>query len=53
MVLGTGSTFTASLSGALIGQAAIPIPLLGAFIGGIIGGVVGSKSSNFMISKLN
>ncbi|KAL4449739.1 hypothetical protein ABPG74_008112 [Tetrahymena malaccensis] len=53
MALGTGSTITASFSGALIGQAVIPVPILGAFIGGVIGGIIGGTSSNYAIQMLN
>jgi phage tail tape-measure protein len=31
------------LSGAKIGSAAIPIPVVGTFVGGVVGGVVGTE----------
>ncbi|MFZ2955848.1 MAG: hypothetical protein WA705_02990 [Candidatus Ozemobacteraceae bacterium] len=35
-----------SMAGAVIGQALIPVPFLGAVIGGIVGGVVGGLATN-------
>lgn len=53
MALGTGSALTGSFSGALLGQAVIPVPILGAFIGGVIGGIIGGTSSNYAIQMIN
>jgi hypothetical protein len=41
IAIGTGATFGSSVTGGIIGQTLIPIPLLGAFIGGLIGGIIG------------
>lgn len=41
-VFGTAST---SIAGMLLGQALIPIPFFGAFLGGVVGGFLGQKST--------
>jgi hypothetical protein len=41
IALGTSTTVGTSITGGIIGQSLIPIPLLGAFIGGLIGGIIG------------
>jgi len=35
--------FAGMLSGAKLGNAAIPVPVLGTVVGGVVGGVVGSE----------
>lgn len=44
-----GSTVT----GMMIGEVVIPVPILGAFVGGVIGGYVGEKGSRELTAILN
>jgi phage tail tape-measure protein len=39
----TAGIFASMLSGARLGNMAIPVPVLGTFVGGVVGGVVGSE----------
>jgi phage tail tape-measure protein len=45
VALRTGSRLAAGTTGAIVGQAAIPVPILGAFIGGLVGGLMGGVIS--------
>ena len=53
MALGTGSLVGTSVTGAIVGEILIPIPILGAVVGGLIGGYFGVKSNNYIFEKLD
>ena len=53
IVLNTGTAVGGSITGAIFGQALIPIPILGALVGGILGGIIGGTSSQLVIGLLN
>lgn len=40
-VIKTGATVGTSIVGALVGQALIPIPIVGALVGTVVGGLIG------------
>ena len=46
LVIGTTANIGSGIGGALIGQALIPVPIVGALIGGMIGGFLGGVSGN-------
>lgn len=49
-------TIGSTMSGIFIGQIAIPVPILGAFVGGVCGGYFGTKTMrkiNNFLSKTN
>ena len=56
----TGNTIVGGVGGALVGQVAIPVPILGAAVGGMVGGIVGQGcgvaegwvASQFVHSKI-
>ncbi|KRX04485.1 Ribonuclease H-like domain [Pseudocohnilembus persalinus] len=48
----TGTGLGTTIGGAAIGQALIPVPVLGAFIGGVIGGLVGSTATQKLTTAL-
>jgi hypothetical protein len=45
----TTSSFGASLVGAFVGTALIPIPILGLFIGSVVGGFVGGLTGDVLL----
>jgi hypothetical protein len=49
MALGNGGIIGLSVGGAVLGQMAIPVPVVGAIIGGFIGGVVGGVGTSTII----
>ena len=50
--LKVASSIGSAISGAVIGQSFIPIPVVGAFVGGVIGGVLGEKGGEKIVKKL-
>lgn len=42
-IIKTGATVGTSIVGAIVGQALIPIPVVGALFGTVIGGMIGEK----------
>ena len=51
MLFGNGGIIGCSIGGAVLGQAAIPVPVLGAVVGGIIGGIAGSAGTSAFVDK--
>ncbi|KAM3134368.1 hypothetical protein pb186bvf_013481 [Paramecium bursaria] len=51
--VGTLVTSTSLVSGAIIGQVLIPIPLVGGIVGGILGGYLGNKGINSYFKERN
>jgi len=45
--LNTVSSLSTGIVGGFLGQAFIPIPIVGAFIGGLIGGLIGAVGGHF------
>ena len=43
----------ASITGAIVGQALIPVPVLGAFVGGVLGGYCGEKGTKVIAKKID
>lgn len=53
LVISTTANIGSGIGGAIIGQALIPIPLLGALIGGFLGGLVGGASSSVFLDYMS
>lgn len=53
LLISTTTGLGSSIGGAIIGQALIPIPLLGALVGGFIGGLVGGTSTSALFDYMN
>ncbi|CAD8053938.1 unnamed protein product [Paramecium sonneborni] len=53
LLISTTANVGSGLSGALIGQALIPVPIFGALIGGFIGGLLGGASSSMILEYMS
>ena len=52
LMISTTANIGSGIGGAIIGQALIPIPFLGALIGGIVGGIIGGTSSSKLLEYM-
>jgi hypothetical protein len=52
-VIKAGATIGSSIVGALVGQALIPIPVVGALVGTVVGGLLGERGCREVTSMIN